>query len=342
MVRDRYLRIIFIPILGLGIPYVSGVITYSAYRIMDLILAHAFFFLTSYLIWTGCSWVHKKLRPLLSTIANPATGMLLVLLVSGIYSACTGGFMVLLWYQLSSEVFSIKAVFIFMGCCALPVIFFAPFYEIIFLGMERKKDSSLVKQMGHELTQAELQALNVETDHHFIFNSLNAMNHLILEDPAQARVFNTSLSEVYKYFLLNKKKDLISLSEEVLFMKSYFFLLRIRYGNMIRLCISIDELQQLMIPPCALQMLIENAIKHNDFSPENPLQILVEKKGNYLSVSNNIHTKRYANHSTNIGLKNLNLRFQLTCKKEIIIEKTDAVYIVKLPLIEQTKIYSHD
>ena len=343
MYKDVYMRIMFVPILGIGIPYVSGIIDYTHYSSAELVAAQSFFILTSFLIWTGSSWVHVKLRPLFTAVSNPFTKIAAVVPATSLYGVCIGGLSVLTWYKFSREKFSWNDVFKFESICALAVIVFTLVYEILFLSNEREQDSRLVKKMDSELTQAELIALTNEMDPHFIFNSLNAMNHLILNNPVQAHLFNNHLARVYKYFLLNKNKQLISLQDELAFIESYFFLLEIRYDKNIRMQYALAEDQHtVMIPPCAIQVLIENAIKHNEFSESNPLDINVNMNGGYLKVSNNIKLKSYPHNSTNIGLKNLSLRFKLICQKEIIIENNIDNFTVMLPLIHQSKIASHD
>src|SRR5690606_35205947 len=117
---------------------------------------------------------------------------------------------------------------------------------------------------------------------------------------------------VYKYFLINKNKELIPLQDELEFIESYFYLLQIRHDNKLHLDTHLDEkLAKVMIPPCSLQILVENAIKHNEFSDANPLHIKVSLNDHYLQVSNNTKPKLYAVNSTGIGLKNLSSRYKL-------------------------------
>ena len=137
-------------------------------------------------------------------------------------------------------------------------------------------DNKIVDQLDQERSQAELQALTNEMDPHFIFNSLNTLNHLILNNPPQAHLFNNKLAQVYKYFLINKTRELISLKDEMEFIDDYFFLLQIRHDSKLQLQVELnDEANKAMIPPCAIQVLVENAIKHNEFTEHNPLLITI-------------------------------------------------------------------
>lgn len=334
MIKDLLLKIIFIPVLGIGLPLVSGIIDYEKYSLAELIAANLFFILTSLLIWKGCNWIHIKLRPLYRPIANPFSKIAAVCLVSALYGACTGGLSSLIWLEISREHFSWMSIYKFIAACVAAVIIFTLIYEILFLSKERELDTKIVDQLDKELSQAELQVLTNEMDPHFIFNSLNTLNHLILNQPRQAHLFNNRLAQVYKYFLINKNKELISLQDELEFIEDYFYLLQIRHDNKLQLQTTLDDKSnKVMIPPCSIQILVENAIKHNEFSESNPLLIKVTVNEHYLQVSNNIKPKLYAVNSTGIGLKNLSSRYKILFRKDITISTSHENFIVKLPLI---------
>jgi len=334
MIKDLLLKIIFIPTLGVGLPLISSLINYKNYSPLELLAANVFFILTSFSIWKGCNWIHIKLRPLYRPISNPFNMIGAVCLVSALYGACTGGLSSFVWLKISREPFSWMSVYRFLAACVAAVIIFTLIYEILFLSKERELDTKIVDQLDKELSQVELQVLTNEMDPHFIFNSLNTLNHLILNQPKQAHLFNNRLAQVYKYFLINKNKDLIPLKDELEFIEDYFYLLQIRHENKLDLQTSLDDKsRQVMIPPCSLQILIENAIKHNEFSETNPLHIKVYVNDHYLQVSNNIKPKLYAVNSTGIGLKNLSSRYKILFKKDITISTSHENFIVKLPLI---------
>lgn len=337
------MRIFFAPLLGLIIPFISGIIHYANYSLAVIIAANIYFIITSFVIWTGCSWVHLKARPLFSNISNSFKKIIAVVITTTLIGASIGILSALIWYKFSVEVFNWGNFIKFVSICMFAVIIFTLVYEILYLTGEREKDSELVKKMDDELTTAGLLALTNEMHPHFIFNSLNAMSYLILNNPQQAHLFNSNLSQVFKYFLITKRKALVPLQEELAFIESYFFLLQIRYENKVQLKLLLGEnYSRLMIPPCAIQLLIENAIKHNEFSAEFPLVINVSMNGHWLEVSNTIKLKPYSHNSTNIGLKNLSQRFKLICKKDISIKDNERVFTVQLPLINQLKTTSHD
>lgn len=337
MLRDYYLKALFIPLLGVFLPLVSGIITYNHYTWPAILAANIYFIFTSLLIWAGCNWIHGKLRSLYTVLRNPFNKIAVVCLTSGIYGACIGSLSTLGWLKISNEAFAWNNFIKFLLACIAAVIVFTLVYEILFLSKERELDNKIVDQLDRERSQAELTALRNEMDPHFIFNSLNTLNHLILNNPSQAHLYNNKLAQVYKYFLINKNRELISLKNELEFIDDYFFLLQLRHDNKLKLetrvCHKVEG--TVMIPPCSLQLLVENAIKHNEFSNERPLHISIVLNNVYVKVSNNIRPKPYPVNSTNIGLKNLRSRYKLLCNKDIIIEQDKESFTVKLPFISQ-------
>jgi LytS/YehU family sensor histidine kinase len=223
--------------------------------------------------------------------------------------------------------------------CAAVVIFLSLLYEVLFLSKERELDIKIVDQLDKERVNAELNSLKNELDPHFIFNALTTLSHLISIDTDISNLYTQKLAQVYKYLLINKDNEIISLSEEIKFIDDYFFLLNIRYDNKLRLSLDMSKYaDKIMILPCSLQPLIENAIKHNRFSEKEPLMITISLNGEYLKVENNIRPRQYLPHSTRIGLTNLSNRYRLTYNKDIVIDKEEEKFIVKLPLIKQSSL----
>jgi len=334
MIKDSTLKVIFIPLLGICLPLIAGLVNYERYSVPEIILLNLYFTVTSLTIWMGCNWIHFKLRPLYAPLPGLLVKIVTVCLVSGLYAACIGLVSSLLWMSYSGELFSWTSIYKFISLCMAAVIIFTLVYEVLFLTKERELDTRIVDQLDKERSQAELQALANELDPHFIFNSLNTLNHLILNNPRQAHLFNNKLAQVYKYFLLNKNRELISLRDEMEFIDDYFFLLQIRHDGKLKLTKEINlQQQETMLPPCAVQILIENAIKHNEFTEQNPLHIKISMNGNHIHVSNNARPKLYAVNSTGIGLRNLSSRYKLITRKDIEVEKSKDQFNVKLPII---------
>ncbi len=330
------MRSLFIPLLGIGISYLSGIITYDNYNTIQLIAALLYFVFTSYCIWVGCQWIHVKLRNLYTVNQKPFSKLLSISAISGLYGSAIAGILCLLWMRFSKEEFYWAPINKFILSSVLAVIVFTLVYEILYLSKEREIDNRIVDQLDQELTQAEMIALRNELDPHFIFNSLNTLSQLITHDSNKASMFNRKLAEVYKYFLINKNKELVTVESEIEFIKNYFFLLQIRHDNKLQLFIDLNEnaTSDIFIIPCALQLLVENAIKHNQFTNTYPLYISIYIENNFILVQNTIMPRASPAESTKIGLRNLNAQYLITAKRHIISERTEDRFTVKLPVIK--------
>ncbi|PZD77941.1 2TM domain-containing protein [Mesonia sp. K7] len=181
---------------------------------------------------------------------------------------------------------------------------------------------------------AKFDALKNQLDPHFLFNSLNVLTSLIEENPDAAQRFTTSLSKVYRYVLEQKNKELVEVEEELQFAKRYIGLLEMRFENSIRFSmpnkISNTEAK---IVPLSLQLLLENAVKHNTVSPEQPLSISIYEEKGFLVVKNNLQQKNIIGKSAGFGLQNIQQRYHLLTSRKMIIEKSKDAFLVKLPIL---------
>ena len=208
----------------------------------------------------------------------------------------------------------------------------------------------LVEERTLELTRANTQLINLQKENlqsqfevlkqqvnpHFLFNSLNVLSSLIRIDPALAETFTEKLSKVYRYVLEHKDKDLVSLSTELEFLTAYLFLLEIRFMNKIVIDLGIDrKYYDLQIPPIAIQLVIENAIKHNTFSRAEPLkiEIFVDESLN-LNIVNNLRLRETRFASTGVGIENITRRYGLVSARRPEFIKTDDFFVARLPLLK--------
>lgn len=182
---------------------------------------------------------------------------------------------------------------------------------------------------------AELQALKLQIDPHFIFNNLSVLSELILEDQQLGYEYSEKFARVYRYLLVNSKKDIIVLEEELKFLDSYIFLIEKRIGEGVIFTIDIEEEYKSMYTlPLSLQLLVENAIKHNQTSKSNPLKIEVYTlPTKELVVSNTVLPLINKPDSSGVGLTNIITRYEILGYTKPIIEQTENQFIVKLPLI---------
>ncbi|MFD1139701.1 sensor histidine kinase [Larkinella insperata] len=183
--------------------------------------------------------------------------------------------------------------------------------------------------------QSQLDSLKQQVNPHFLFNSLNTLSSLIDEDTEKAELFIEELSSVYRYLLQTNENALTSLRDEMAFIESYFHLLKTRYGSGIELDVSIaDRYREARLPPLTLQMLVENAVKHNIILSEQPLQIRIETTPTgQLSVSNNVQRKNVRVASNGVGLSNIATKYQLLGHQGLEIDKSESCFRVTLPLL---------
>lgn len=336
--NDKMLKWIGIPITGILIPNLSGIITNSQYNYPELALSYAFFIFIFWLVWQGNVWLIYFIRRNFNWSYTHYYRIIFALfLVNIVYSGSVAILLLQVWKSFSHEtstrdfhLLNTSLLIITASC------FITNIYEILFLNQEREYNQSRVEQLDAAKAQAELEALKNQIDPHFIFNSLNTLSFLITRDPQSARLYNDTLARVYRYILSNKERDLVLLREEIEFIANYFYLLKIRFGDAISMVIEITDLssEDFLIPPISMQALVENAIKHNEFNDKIPLAINISVSSNFAVVRNIVNPRNYAAPTSGIGLNNLDNRYKLLTKRNIIIENNFKSFIVKLPLIK--------
>ncbi|GER59091.1 histidine kinase [Patiriisocius marinus] len=183
---------------------------------------------------------------------------------------------------------------------------------------------------------AKFDALKNQLDPHFLFNSLNVLTSLIEENPRAATKFTTSLSKVYRYVLEQKNKDLVTVVEELKFAKLYMSLLEMRFEESIVFTIP-ETLSnpEAKVVPLALQLVLENAVKHNQVMPSKKLHITITEKNGNLVVENNLQPKQVVKDSSGVGLQNIKQRYQLLTNKPVVIKKTETHFSIAIPMLSK-------
>jgi len=243
----------------------------------------------------------------------------------------------------------------FIGACALiQGLFFYPIlppiggYGVRFLvccllvALELRVYLLLEKSRAHEIEneqlrnanlQAELALLKGQLNPHFLFNSLSSLSAVVREDPRKAQRYIHQLSKVFRYTLELANTDLVSLKEELEHLRSYAELLTMRYESGFQLHMPPeDSVGPTMIPPMSLQLLLENALKHNRASTTDPLHVDITVNRAFIEVRNNLQPLSVPEPGAGIGLSNLNQRFRILLSQDIGISRTSTDFIVKLPL----------
>jgi len=191
------------------------------------------------------------------------------------------------------------------------------------------------EELKQELSGIKFEVLKNQLNPHFLFNSLNVLSGLVAKDVRKAQDFIDEFAYVYRYVLETIDKPVVTLREEMKFVRSYVYLQKIRHGESIHFDIRIpDEVTGHWLPPLSLQLLLENAIKHNRADLSAPLRITLSYEGNRLIIRNNIQKKVSETNSTGIGLKNLKKRYELITEQLPSFEEQLDEYIASIPLIE--------
>lgn len=194
------------------------------------------------------------------------------------------------------------------------------------------------EKLKKESMVARYENLKSQVNPHFLFNSLNVLTNLVYEDQDKAAKFIKQLSEVYRYVLDTREREVVPLQEELKFMESYVYLQQIRFGSNLK--VNIDRELKLrdtrsQVVPLAMQMLVENAIKHNVISSEMPLEINLYEKDNYVVVENNLQIKKLLpGESPGLGLENIKNRYSFLSDHQVEIFQDDKKFLVKIPILE--------
>ena len=191
------------------------------------------------------------------------------------------------------------------------------------------------EKLKREILLVEFEALKSQVNPHFLFNNLTALTSLVYKDQDKAALFIDQLANVFRYTLEFSEKEVVDLATEKKLLNTVAFLYRIRYDESLQLNIDLPEEKNRYVIPMALQMLLENAIKHNKLSTKNPLKVEIKQEGNYIFVKNNLQPKTTIQHSNKLGLNNIQSRYKYLSDKEVSIEKTEKYFHVKIPVLNK-------
>jgi LytS/YehU family sensor histidine kinase len=188
------------------------------------------------------------------------------------------------------------------------------------------------ERLKKENMEAQYNSLRSQVNPHFLFNSLNALTNLVYQDQDKAVKFIKQLSTVYRYVLNTRDKELVPLTEELEFLHSYLFLQQIRFGEKLKLQVELNG--EGFVAPLVLQMLVENAIKHNIIADEQPLTIRVYRENSLIVVENNLQKKSIpSEESIGAGLENIKRRYEFLSSVPVKVEAEGALFKVSVPVI---------
>ena len=200
-----------------------------------------------------------------------------------------------------------------------------------------KKALVNAERLKAEMMAYKYESLRNQLNPHFLFNSLNVLSDLVYADQAMAVKFIQQMSDLFRYVLDSRDKELVPLKEEMDFMRSFTYLLKTRFEDKLDIVIGLHAESGEYIVPMTLQLLVENAVKHNEVSEEFPLIINIRKQDDYLEVENTLRTKHVGEDSKNTGLKNIEQQFSFFTDKKIEISAADGKFLVRVPILKTTE-----
>ena len=291
-------------------------------------------FLLIIVFWESLRNIHRILNKKYPFERN-ITGRILVQLVLGALVGIAVRFFVYIWAEPYIP-FHLDSLFVaatWVLYIMLPTGVNLGFFTVYFI--DRWKDSIVeAERLEKEKSQVQFDNLKNQLNPHFLFNALTSLNSLIFENQELASDFLQQLSKVYRYVLQNKHKNFVLLQTELEFISNYVLLLETRFRGALKINFQIsDEAREKAIVPVTLQILIENAIKHNVVDKDQKLVIDVLTVGDYIIVSNNLQLRTRVENSNKQGLDNLKSLYKFLTDKPVIVEPTTDRFYVKVPLI---------
>ncbi|MBW3467650.1 sensor histidine kinase [Arthrospiribacter ruber] len=285
-------------------------------------------YLTDYLLDNKVSWVK-----------TPVTRLLLTIGFYGLYCFIMS-FIVVFCYAYFQGQFTLdnipwRSIISFAWTPVLIGFGFMSFFTVRSWLFEWKNAAIEAEKLRTEKFASQYQSLKDQLNPHFLFNSLNVLSNLVYESADKSADFIQQLSRIYRYVLEVQNEELASLQDELVFAENYLSLQKIRFEESLEYFMDIDDAAGFYIPPLSLQLLLENAIKHNVASKKQPLKIFISKKADQLEVRNILQPKSVKESpSSGIGLENIQKRYKLLSGKTPEVEETGKEFIVSLPLLK--------
>jgi hypothetical protein len=337
-VHDRWMRGLGLLLLGLVIPRFALLFDKLAWGDGDYWLGTAWFLLAAVAVWESNRALALWLRPRLDWLVQPFWKLAIFAAAT---VACTVPLTIAtvwLWLQYINSPYPaldwLGTIRTIATNNTVTVLFLLHAYETLFLIRERHGDQRRLEQLDRARLAAELENMKGQLAPHFLFNCLNTLAALIERDPRAAAEFNAHLADVTRYLLAQKNHDLVPLAEELAFLRSYVRLMELRFGQSLRVTLpAADAADPHRLPPASLQLLIENAIKHNRLSAAEPLTIEVRRQGAFILVTNPLRPKQPPRAGPGTGLANLRERIALLTPGRLEIAAGDGEFRVRLPLV---------
>ena len=334
--NDKTIRLIGIPFFGIAIPNVTGLFGNIPLSDSRYWIGYIYFILLATLIWQGNRYLLFRTRKRFTWFDKPIEKLILLFMNNIFYTTPLTIACLCLWYRWAGfDSIKWDTILIVSLMNVICVLFVTHVYETVFMVKEQQGEQLRNADLSRAKAEAELSALKNQIDPHFMFNSLNTLSYLISTDPSKALVFTENLAEVYRYILSQKEQTLVLLEDELIFTHKYTDLLHLRFGDALHITKHFNGTTEkdFLIPPTSVFVAFENAVKHNEISEKMPLHIDVDVRDGNLYITNAIQRRGNVQHSSKIGLRNLDERFKIITGKGIEASQENDKFTVAFPLI---------
>lgn len=279
------------------------------------------------------SWIEEPIkRALIGFISLVVYAMVAMAVVSGVFYGLLTGEFPGDYFEWITESLLIAALISFVMAVSMTAASFLRNW---------KESVEAEKELQAEVLGFQYEALKNQVNPHFLFNSFNVLSDIVHEDPKLAERFIHQLSKVYRYVLDSRDQELVPLEKELEFTRSFIFLLETRFEDGLRISIELEPQAHDHIIPMALQLLIENAVKHNEVSRSAPLSVRISREEGMLVVENEINHRREKVNSSAVGLENIRKRYAYFTDSTPTVEEKHGRFTVKLPIIKLDEVSDH-
>ena len=291
-------------------------------------------------LFKGIGWIFAIISNKYSWVETPFRLLFLSVFISSLYAFVVAIIIFLFWIRIIRGIGFDQVNFSQLLYSASIVALISLLITMIFTSIKFLKHWKNIavqaEQLKREKLATEYQALKNQVNPHFLFNNLNTLTSLVYKDQDMAVLYIKKLADVYRYVLEHSDTEIISLSTELEFISSYVYLHKIRHKNSLNLKVDVANCKGKNVIPLSVQMLVENALKHNIISREKPLTIEIFCEGDeYLVIKNNLQRKNVLQESSKVGLKNIKSQYEILTDKMFIVETSEKEFIVKLPLLSK-------
>ena len=343
--RNIWKRILIASVLGVALVFIVSYI-YALHYQHSIEFSYQTIFATiilSGLIVEGIQFINRKIDKKYNWATNPKKRFwvqLISYLIFILAMLSVFGTMIILF--VANDTYINFYDLIIINSVGIVFISIYVFVElIVFLLNNWRRSLVEIEKFKKRDAEAKFESLRNQLSPHFLFNNLNTLYGLIPDNSSLASEYLLKLSEIYRYVLKLKDQEIVSLYEEIKFIKDYVFLLSTRYGTSFKVEFDLnnDLLHEKFLPPFTLQLLIENAEKHNIIDEEQMMSIRISSENDeYIVVENNLLSSPKNVSSTKIGLENLKSRYRFLTSKKVSIEKSLNNFVVKVPLLDVKQI----